>query len=194
MGLLFIAGYGLSSGHLFSRFRPLHVLPGFNEIVFMVFAVLSFAIQVAPHPLSWGILDALQGAIRFAVPGERALEGSLARCNLGAGPAFSFAAIWLLAFIFLGSAISRIRMSVALIRLERKRRIEPLGPSGIALVLGLAAVAGIQLVFVGSFFRWLPCTDLGGILGAVSVGAAPLVLAYLIVAALINLLAASPDN
>jgi hypothetical protein len=113
MGLLFIAGYGLSSGHLLSRFKPLHVLPGFNELVWMVFVLLSFVAQVAPHPLSWGVLDALQGAIRFAVPGQHTLEASLARCNLDGGRAFSSAAGWLLAFIFLGSAISHVRMTAA---------------------------------------------------------------------------------
>jgi len=194
MGLLFVAGYGLSSGHLVSRFRPLHVLPGFNEIVFMIFAVVSFAIQIAPHPMSWGMLDALQGAIRVFVPAQRTLEGILARCNLDGARALSFAAAWLLALIFLGSALSRIRMAAALVRLERKRRIEPLGPSVIALVLGFASVAGIQLLFVGSLFRWLPCGVLGGILGAVLIGAAPLMLAYLIAAALTNLLATGPDS
>src|ERR1043165_8981821 len=63
MGVLFIAGYGLSSGHLLSRLKPLHFVPGFNEIVFIAFAVLSFAIQAAsPHPFGAG-LNALETAI-----------------------------------------------------------------------------------------------------------------------------------
>jgi hypothetical protein len=194
MGVLFIAGYGLSSGHLLSRFKPLHVLPGFNEIVFLMFLVLSFVVQIVPHHLSWGILNALEAAVRFAVPGQRALADNLVRCNLDNGRAFAGACAWLLAFVFLGSAISRVRMAAALVRLERKRRIEPLGPTGIASVLGIAAVAGIQFLFVGSLFRLLPCSVLSGLLGAILIGAAPLMLAYLVAAAVTNLLATSPDN
>jgi hypothetical protein len=194
MGVLFIAGYGLSSGHLLSRLKPLHFMPGFNEIVFIAFAVLSFAIQAAsPHPFGIG-LNALETAIRFALPGQRALESSLARCGIDGGRAFASAASWLLAFIFLGSAISRLRLAAALVRLERKRRIEPLGPSGIALVQGFATVAGIQLLFVGSLYRVLPCPALSGILGATLAGAGPLMLVYLAAAALTNLLALNPEN
>ena len=194
MGVLFIAGYGLSSGHLLTRFRPTHIVPGFNEVIFVLFAMLSFTVQIVPHHLQWGVLNALEQAIRFAVPGQRALEDSLARCNLDGGRAFADACAWLLAFIFLGSALSRIRMAAALVRLERKRRIEPLGPTGIAFVLGVAAVAGIQFLFVGTLFRLLPCALLSGVLGSVLIGIAPLMLAYLIAAALTNLLAMHPEN
>jgi hypothetical protein len=194
MGLLFIAGYGFSSGHLLSRFKPLHFVPGFNEIVFVLFAVLSFIVQTLPHHLSWGILNALEAAVRFAVPGQRALEVNLARCGLDGGRAFAAAVGWLLAFIFLGSAISRLRIAAALVRLERKRRIEPLGPTGIAFALALAAVAGIQFLFIGSLFGLLPCQALSGILGAVLIGMGPLMLAYLVAAALTNLLATSPET
>jgi hypothetical protein len=194
MGVLFIAGYGLSSGHLLSRLKPLHFVPGFNEIVFVAFAVVSFTVQVtSPHAFGAG-LNALETAIRLAVPGQRALEAALARCGIDGGRAFASAVSWLLAFIFLGSAISRLRLAAALVRLERKRRIEPLGPSGIALVQGFAAVAGIQLLFVGSLFRFLPCTALSGILDAVLIGAAPLMLAYLVAAALTNLLAINAEG
>jgi hypothetical protein len=192
MGFLFIAGYGLSSGHLLSRFKPMYFAPGFDAIVFVLFALLSFLIQVAPHQLSSGVLNALETAMRFAVPGQRALEENLLRCNLDGGRTFSAAAAWLLAFVFLGSAISRLRIAAALIRLERKRRIEPLGPQGIALVLGVATVAGIQFLFMGTLYRWLSCSLLGGITGALVIGLAPLMLAYLIFAALTNLLATHP--
>lgn len=194
MGLLFIAGYGLSGGHLLQRFRPTHIFPGFNEIVFAVFLVLSFAIQIAPHHLSWGILNALETAVRFAVPGQRAMEAALTRCSLDGGRAFAAACAWLLAFVFLGTALSHVRMAAGLVRLERKRRIEPLGPAGIALVLGAAAIAGIQFLFIGSLFPTLPCPMLSGLLGTVLIGAAPLMLAYLAAAALTNLLAMNPDN
>lgn len=194
MGVLFIAGYGLSSGHLLRRFKPAHILPGFNEIVFVAFLVLSFAIQIAPHHLSWGVLSALESAVRFAVPGQRALEAAVTRCDLDGGRAFASASAWLLAFVFLGTALSHVRMAAGLVRLERKRRIEPLGPAGIAFVLGLAAVAGIQFLFIGSLYPSLPCAMLSGLLGAVLIGAAPLTLAYLAAAALTNLLAMNPDN
>ena len=194
MGVLFIAGYGLSSGHFFRRYQPTHILPGFNEIVFMVFLVLSFAIQIGPHHLSWGILNMLEAAVRFAVPGQRALEAALSRCSLDGGRAFAAACTWLFAFIFLGSALSHVRMAAGLVRLERKRRIEPLGPAGIALVLGTAAIAGIQFLFVGSLFPTLPCPMLSGLLGAVLIGAAPLMLAYLAAAAIVNLIAMNPES
>jgi hypothetical protein len=194
MGVLFIAGYGLSSGHLLSRFRPAHIVPGFNEVVFVLFAMLSFTVQVMPHHLQWGLLSALESAMRFAVPGQRALEDNLSRCNLDGGRAFAGACAWLLAFVFLGSALSRIRMAAALVRLERKRRIEPLGPTGIAFVLGVAAVAGIQFLFIGTLFRLLPCGFLSGVLGNVLIGIGPLMLAYLIAAALTNLLAMNPES
>ncbi len=194
MGFLFIAGYGLSSGHLLSRFKPMHFAPGFDEIVFILFVLLSFLIEVAPHHLSSGILNALETAIRFAVPGQRALEENLARCNLDGGRTFSAAVAWLLGFVFLGSAISRLRMAAALVRLERKRRIEPLGAQGIALVLGVAGVAGIQLLFMGTLYRWISCSLLGDITGALLIGVAPLLLAYLIFAALTNLLATHPED
>jgi hypothetical protein len=194
MGVLFIAGYGLSSGHLLSRLKPVHFVPGFNEIVFVVFAVLSFAVQVtSPHIFGSG-LNALETAMRFGVPGQRALEAALARCGIDGGRASASAVSWLLAFVFLGSAISRLRLAAALVRLERKRRIEPLGPSGIALIQGFATVAGIQVLFVGSLFQFLPCPALSGIFGAVLIGAAPLMLAYFAAAALTNLLATNPES
>jgi hypothetical protein len=194
MGVLFIAGYGLSSGHLLQRFKPMHILPGFNEIVFLGFLVLSFAIQIAPHHLSWGILNMLEAAVRFAVPGQRALEAALSRCSLDGGRAFAAACTWLFAFVFLGSALSHVRMAAGLVRLERKRRIEPLGAAGIALVLGAVTIAGIQFLFVGTLFPTLPCPMLSGLLGAVLMGAAPLMLAYLAAAAIINLIAINPDS
>lgn len=194
MGLLFVAGYGVSSGHLLSRFKPMHLLPGFNELVFIAFALLSFTVQTLPHRMPSGALNALDVAIRFVVPGQRALQDNLARCGLDGGRAYAAAVAWLLAIIFLASAISQIRMSAALVRLERKRRIEPLGATGIAFVLGLAAVIGIQFLYIGSAFAILPCSVIGGILGTVLMGVAPLMLAYLIAAALTNLLAAGPES
>ncbi|MBV9570221.1 MAG: hypothetical protein JO056_03170 [Alphaproteobacteria bacterium] len=194
MGILFVAGYGLSSGHLLSRFKPHHLLPRFNEIVFIVFAAITLAMQLAPQHV-FTPLHVLEAAMRFAVPGQRALEDNLARCGGGgAAQTFASAVSWLLAFIFLGSEISRLRLEAALVRLERKRRIEPLGASGIALMLGIAAVLGLQLLFVGSLYRILPCPILTGLTGSVLAGAGPLMLAYLVAAALINLVAMQPEG
>ena len=135
----------------------------------------------------------LQAAIRFAVPGQRMLEETLARCGLDGARIFAGAFAWLLAFVFLGSALSRIRLAAGIIRLERKSRPEALGGSALAFMLGLVAVTGIQLLFIGSAYALLPCTIVSGILGDVLIGIAPLMLAYLIEAALANLLALSPD-
>src|ERR1700685_4579994 len=77
MGLLFVGGYGVSSGlGGFARFRPRYFLPGFNEIVFVAFAAAVFLVQTtfAPGQGVGGALGALEAAIRFAVPGQRALE------------------------------------------------------------------------------------------------------------------------
>ena len=193
MGLLFIGGYAVSSGHISLRLRPAAFVPGFNEIVALAFLVMIFLLQTSVAPVPEQISAAFQSAMRFAVPGQHVLELALARCSIERIVPFCAAAAWLLAFIYLGSAVSRLRISAALLQLERKRLSEPLGPSGNALVLGIAAIAGIQLVFVGSLFRLLPCKALSGILGDVLVGAAPVMLAYLAAAALANLLAAHDD-
>jgi hypothetical protein len=85
-------------------------------------------------------------------------------------------------------------MQAALVRIERKRRIEPLGPTGIACVLGIVAVIGIQFLYIGSIFGMLSCSALAGLGGNVLTGLAPLMLAYLVAAALTNLLATSPEH
>src|SRR5579885_3042851 len=51
MGLLFVGGFGVSAAHItgtpwLARFKPHHLLPGFNEAVFAVFVLLSFINQV----------------------------------------------------------------------------------------------------------------------------------------------------
>jgi len=69
-----------------------------------------------------------------------------------------------------------------------------LGPTTLAVVLGIAAVVGIQLLLVGSAFAFLPCSAYVDIPGTLLVGLAPLLLAYLIVAALASLLATSHEK
>lgn len=199
MGLLFIGGYGASSAPggppLMQRIKPDHIMPGFNELVFIVFALLSFSVQTAyiPKHATGGVLNTLQAAIRFAVPGQDALETALGRCSLDGSHAFASAFAWVLAFIFLGSALSRIRLAAGIVRLERKRRPEALGPTALAFLLGVVAVAGIQFIYVGTGFVLMPCTLIGGITGDVLIGLAPLMLAYLIDAALTNLMALGPE-
>jgi hypothetical protein len=199
MGLLFIGGYGASSAPggppFLQRLKPDHIMPGFNELVFITFALLSFFVQMAyiPEHASGGLLNTLQAAIRFAVPGQGALETALGHCSLDSSRAFAGAFTWVLAFIFLGSALSRIRLAAGIVRLERKRRPEALGPTTLAFLLGVVAVVGIQFIYVGTGFVLMPCTLLGGILGDVLIGLAPLMLAYLIDAALTNLMALGPE-
>ncbi len=199
MGLLFIGGYGASAAPggppLIERLKPHHILPGFNELVFIVFALLSFSVQAfyVPDHASGGLLNALQAAIRFVVPGQNALEAALGRCTLDGSHVFASAFSWVLAFIFLGSALSRIRLAAGIVRLERKRRPEALGPTTLAFLLGVLAVVGIQFIYVGTAYVLLPCSIVGGISGDVLIGLAPLMLAYLIDAALTNLMALGPE-
>ena len=199
MGLLFIGGYALAtaggSGPFLKRIKPHHILPGFNEIIFVVFALASLVVQefYLPAHLSGGLLRVLQAAVEFAVPGQDSLETALGVCGLDGARMFAAAFAWLLAFIYLGSALSHVRLAAGLVRLERKDRPEALGPTGLAAVLGFTAVIGIQFLYVGSLFDLLPCSILRGIPGDLLIGIAPLMLAYLIVAALTNLLALGPE-
>jgi len=195
MGLLFIGGYGMSTSHRLPRLESLFVIPGFNEIVFLSFVSLSFLIEIAYRPGNGvgGVIAALEAALRL-VPGQHALEDALARCNLDGGQTFVSAFAWLLAFIYMGSAVSRLRINAALVRLERKARPEPLGPSVVALTLGTIAVVGIQFLFVGSLFPLLSCDALRGLPGGLLIGLGPLALAYLVIAALTSLLAANTES
>jgi len=205
MGLLFAGGFGAAGGPtgtpLVARLTPAHFIPGFNEIVFMVFLVLSFVNQVAFAPLSadggsmgTSASGALESAMYFVVPGQRALTYSLAACSMDGGRIFAAAFTWLLAIIYLGSAISRLRLTAGLMRLERAKRPEVLGPTVRAFLLGIAAVVGIQFLFVGSSYPWFKCSAYTDITGALLIGLFPLMLAYLIVAALASLMAASPES
>jgi hypothetical protein len=195
MGVLFISGYGLSAGHLRpplpTALKPASFVPGFNDIVFVVFAVMACCIQIfyAPADHAAAAAAALESAMRFAIFGQSALENALAQCNLDGGRLFASAASWLLTVIFLGSALSRIRLAAGIVRLERKRRPEALGAQPLAFALGLFGVAGIQLLYVGTGYALLPCRALGGLWGDVVMGLGPLMLGYVVMAALVTLLA-----
>ncbi|HEY0265959.1 MAG TPA: hypothetical protein VGC16_04355 [Rhizomicrobium sp.] len=205
MGLLFVGGFGASAGHFsgdraagpwLRRLRPSHLIPGFNEAVFLIFVLLSFLNQafVAPANIDRGGAGALENAIYFVVPGQRALVSALDNCTMDGGRIFAAAFSWLLAVIFLASAASRLRLAAGLIRLEAGERPQALGPTLRAFLFGIVAVVGIQFLFVGSAYPWLNCSAFADITGAVLIGLAPLMLAYLIVAALASLMASSPEK
>jgi hypothetical protein len=201
MGLLFVGGFGVSAAHIsgtpwIKRFKPHHLIPGFNEGVFFAFVVLSFLSQafVAPLAMTGGAGEALQNAIYFVVPGQRTLVTALEGCTMDGGRVFAAAFAWLLAVIYLASATSRLRLQAGLIRLEAGERPQPLGPTLRAFLFGIVAVVGIQFLFVGSAYPWLNCSAFADVTGALLIGLAPLMLAYLIVAALASLLASAPEN
>lgn len=198
MGLLFIGGFGFAGGiGKFSRLQPVHFVPGFNEIVFLAFVVAVFAMQVtfAPEKELGGVLGALETAVRFTIPGQRALEGTMATCpTQDLGVAFSSAFAWILALIYLGSALSRIRLAAGIVRLERKLKPEMFGETPLAALLGILAVVAIQLLFFGTAYQFLPCNMLGSVIGSVMIGLGPLMLSYLLVAAITNILALGPED
>jgi hypothetical protein len=197
MGLLFIAGYGASGNPGVpwrARFKPHHLVPGFNELVFIAFVLMSFINQVFVAPAQMGspIAGAISTAVGGLIPGQGALEDQLS-CGLDGGRVFASAFAWILALIFVGSSVSRIRLTAGLIRMERMTRPEALGPLPLALVLGLFAIMGIQLLLVGAIYPWLPCSAFTDISGAVLIGLAPLMLAYLLVAAIATAMAVGPE-
>jgi hypothetical protein len=201
MGLLFVGGFGVSAGHFsggpwLQRFKPHHLIPGFNESVFLIFVVLSFLNQafVAPASIDRDGVSALERAIYFVVPGQRALVASLEACTMDGGRVFGAAFAWLLAIIYLASAASRLKLQAGLIRLEASDRPQVLGPTLRAFLFGIVAVVSIQFLFVGSAYPWLHCSAFADVTGALLIGLAPLMLAYLIVAALASLMASAPEK
>ena len=197
MGVLFIAGYGLSAGHVRpfpGRLSLASLGPRFNELVFVAFTLIIFCVQVFYAAGAHGaVVDAVEGAMRFAVVGQTALENVLVQCSADGGRLFVSALSWLLALIFLGSSLSQIRLAAGIVRLERKQRPEALGAQPLALAMGIAAVIAIQLLYVGSAYGLLPCGILTGLWGEVVIGLGPLMLSYLVVAALTNLMALGPS-
>lgn len=197
MGLLFVGGFGAAGLHLgtplLQRFRPSLLVPDFNGLVFLLFVVLSFVVQtlLAPQTIDLGWAGALDRAIYFLVPGQRALVQALDACNMDGGRTLAAGFAWLLALIYLASACSRLRLTAGLIRLEQGA---VLGPATRAFLYGMVAVAGIQFLFVGSAYPWLSCSAFTDITGALLIGLAPLMLSYLIVAALASLLASAPES
>src|SRR5581483_7050499 len=100
MGLLFAAGIGAStaigSEPLIARLKPHRLMPGFNEAVFAVFAILSFVNQtvLAPRYLDTSFADAVESAMLFVVPGQWALKHAMYGCMLDGGRIFAAAFTW----------------------------------------------------------------------------------------------------
>jgi hypothetical protein len=63
----------------------------------------------------------------------------------------------------------------------------------LAFVLGTVAIAGIQLFYMGSIYPLLDCSAYTDVPGALLIGLAPLMLAYLIVAGLATAMATGPE-
>jgi hypothetical protein len=199
MGLLFVTGFGLAPGGraaFLRRLKPQHLMPGFNEVVFVAFVILSFANQVFVAPLYMGSpgAGAVQHTLSFFVPGQSALQNALENCSLDGGRIFASGTTWLLAIIFLASALSRVRLASGIIRIERMARTPTIGPTTTAIIFGIVAIVSFQLLFVGSAYPWLACSAFTDITGAVLIGLAPLMLSYLIFAALATLRASGPDH
>jgi hypothetical protein len=197
MGLLFIAGYGVSgtSGSFLERLKLDHWMPGFNGLVFFTFAIIVFIVQTSylPQHVAGSILSALEASVHFAIPGQRALEARLDACTLDGGRVTASALSWLLALVFLGSALSRVRLAAGIVRLERKARPDTLGPASLTLLLGIFAVIGLQFLLLGSIFPLMPCDMLVELPGELIIGLGPLMLAYLINAAVTDLLSLGPE-
>lgn len=200
MGLLFAGGFGASSGPgaagWIASLRLADFLPGFDDWVFLGFVSLSYFNQVvfAPEHISGWLANALDRFVEFAVPGQRAFEAEVLSCGLDGGRVLGSSFAWLIAVIYLASACSRLKLQAGIIRLERAAHPETLGPTVLAGILGAIAVVSFQLFYVGMAYPWLPCAAFADVTGEVLAGLAPLMLAYVIVAALAALLASGPEE
>ena len=194
MGLLFLGGYGLSNGHL-TEIKPAQLLPHFTDIVFLLFAILSFIDQtmVAPHNVAGSIAEEIENAVAFALPGQRTLVDALSPCALDGGRVFASAVTWVLAFVLLGSSLSRLKLSAGLLRLERLRRPGGLSAGAAAFLLGALSIIGIQLLLVGTAYLYIPCDVFTTIPGQVLIGLGPILLAYVTLGALTALMATGND-
>lgn len=192
MGLVFTGGGIFLSGHagiLKRRWRRTHPWRfgcGFDEAVFIAFAVVSFLDLAffAPEHLSAPMTVAVERAAYFAVPGQRAFVSLARPCLFDGGRILTSAVSWCLAIVYLGSALSRLKRRAGERRLLAAVRPDLVGGRGEAILLAAVSVVGIQLLYVGSAYGWLACSFYTGVAGALLVGLAPLMLAYAIVEAL----------
>jgi hypothetical protein len=187
-------------GLLRTRFELRRLRPGFDGAVFFGFVAGSFAVQTYFITAIGGSIaaQALQKALYFVVPGLAAMVTRLGTCSLVPPNVYSLslasAVAWLLAIIFLASAASRIRLTAGLLRLERALHPMPFSPTVLAALYGAVAIVAFQLLYVGSAYSVLPCKAFFGVNGAVLIGLAPLLLSYLIFAALTALAASGPES
>jgi hypothetical protein len=200
MGLLFIGGYGAASSHSglprLRNIKAIDFVPSFNDLVFLAFVCLSFVNQIifALIHHSGIFVNGFEQAIYFAIPGQRALVRALSGCGFDGGRLFASAITWLLAIIYLCSSLSHLKQEARILRAERVLRPEKLGPVTVAVVLGIAAVIGLQMLFVGSAFAFLSCGAYADLSGDLLIGLAPLLLAYVILAALATALAVGKER
>jgi hypothetical protein len=202
MGLLFVAGFGAASGAVpsWSRLKPRHVLPRFDGIIFLVFVAVIFAVQAFfVSAIGTSVpAQAVQKAMYFVLPGVRQIVARLNACGVDQNHIYyvqlASAVAWLLAIVYVASASSRINLNAGLMRLERARQRSSFGPTLSAALYGIVAIVGIQLLLMGSAYPFIGCRTFGGIAGALLTGLAPLMLAYLIVAALVTLKASGPES
>lgn len=181
LGLVFAAGYLVLARHG-TPHRPFVFIIGFNEAVFVAFTAISFLNQAffAPGHLAGLLPDALERALYSAIPGQRALVAMLRPCMIDGGRIFTSGITWCLAIIYLGSALSRLKITATILRLSAEAGST--GPVA-AVLLGLVSLAGIYALYIGGLYARLSCSFLAGIGGGVLIGLAPLMLAYVIGAA-----------
>ncbi|MEJ0024424.1 MAG: hypothetical protein WDN01_00225 [Rhizomicrobium sp.] len=203
MGLLFVAGFGASArpnAPLLARLRPRDLIPTFDDTVFVAFVAVSFAVQVyfVSEIGNTPVGQAVQKAMFSVVPGLPKLADRLDDCVLNPQRVYSISLAasiaWLLAIVYVASAASRIGLTAGLLRLQQALRPTSFGPTLLAALYGTVAIVGFQLLYIGSLYGWLGCGGFGGIGGVLLTGLAPLMLAYLIVAALVTLKASGPES
>lgn len=169
----------------------------FNDVLFGIFLFLTFCDQAffAPDHLAGVFSQSVEQAAFYAVPGQRALSRLVHSCTMDGGRIFASAFSWCLALIWFGSALSRLKISAGLLRAAWS--VAPDRTRGLtsAVLLGLCAAAGIQVLYAGSGIRFLPCSMTAGIAGGLLTGLAPLLLVYVIITALTGLIAgAQPQD
>lgn len=167
----------------------------FNEILFAAFLILSFCNQAffAPDHMMGPLTIAVEQAAWFAVPGQRAFSLLVHSCTMDGGRIFTSAFAWVLALIWFGTALTRLGISARLIRAARRQTPDATAGLVSGVLLAVAAAAGIQFLYAGSGFAYLPCSLTAGIAGGLLAGFAPLMLAYILIAALSGVIAGGEE-
>ena len=119
---------------------------------------------------------------------RRFIESRLRWRWVGLHSSLIFLVTWLA-----GWGASWALLQAGLIRLEQGAKPEIIGPALRAFIYGAMAVAAIQFLVMGSVYPLLGCSAYADITGALLTGLAPLMTAYLVVAAMASLLASTPE-